>query len=99
VASGLCVGTAAAAGPGTPVSLQPCGVSARTVWVTDLADGAGRRALLRQYPMLVNGSTADAAHPDVLTAPRARPAWRQLVTQPLDKPGHRTAQQWGANLQ
>jgi hypothetical protein len=101
VDSGLCVGTGAPAGAGTKVSLQPCGVSARTVWVADLAGGAGRRALLRQYPVLINGSTADSAHPDVLTSPQARPAdlaRHQLATQPLEAPGRRNHQQWGANL-
>src|ERR1700727_3650854 len=35
VDSGLCMGTAATAVQGSDVSLQPCGVSSKTVWVTD----------------------------------------------------------------
>ena len=37
VDSGLCVGISALTpGNNAPVSLQPCGVSARTIWVTDV---------------------------------------------------------------
>ena len=35
VASGLCMGVASSAVQGEVVTLQPCGVSARTVWIAD----------------------------------------------------------------
>jgi hypothetical protein len=75
VVSGLCVGTATTATAGTPVSLQPCSVSARTVWIQDSLDG--------QYPAgwqggnlpLINGSDTDFSQPYVLTYPaRSFPA-------------------------
>ena len=36
VASGLCVGVGSTAAPGGGVSLQPCGVTAKTVWIADV---------------------------------------------------------------
>jgi hypothetical protein len=41
VDSGLCMGTAATAVNGTEVSLQPCGVTAKTTWIVDVADAIG----------------------------------------------------------
>jgi len=41
VDSGLCVGTATTAVNGTEVSLQPCGVTAKTTWILDVADAIG----------------------------------------------------------
>jgi hypothetical protein len=41
VDSGLCMGTAATAVNGTEVSLQPCGATAKTTWITDAADAIG----------------------------------------------------------
>ncbi len=38
VDSGLCVGTGSTAGNGTPVALEACGSSSKTVWVADTAD-------------------------------------------------------------
>ena len=38
VDSGLCMGTATTAVNGTKVSLQPCGVTAKTTWIIDVAD-------------------------------------------------------------
>ncbi len=38
VGSGLCVGTATTAIQGEGVTLQPCGVSAKTVWILDTFD-------------------------------------------------------------
>jgi hypothetical protein len=35
VDSGLCVGVGSTAGNGTPVALEPCGASSKTVWVVD----------------------------------------------------------------
>jgi hypothetical protein len=64
VDSGLCMGIASHDGPGdgTRVTLQPCGVSARTVWVTNPNFPANSKF------ELINGATsADFAHPPVLT--------------------------------
>jgi hypothetical protein len=105
VDSGLCVGTPATAGDGTLVSLQRCGVSARTVWVVDLADSVGPRTP-RPYAALINGSQTDPSRPFLLTYPRTpRPAGlpgRQLATQALQRPAHhRTVehgQLWGAGF-
>ena len=36
VQSGLCVGVAATAAQGGKVSLQPCGVTSKTVWIADV---------------------------------------------------------------
>ena len=35
VDSGLCVGVGSTAVAGTKVALEPCGVSSKTVWITD----------------------------------------------------------------
>jgi YVTN family beta-propeller protein len=61
--SGLCMGVALDDGPGdgTRVTLQPCGVSARTVWVVNPEPGNAKF-------QLINGATSsDFAHPPVLT--------------------------------
>jgi hypothetical protein len=57
-----CMGLATAAASGASVSLQPCGVSARTLWVEDTADQQQR-----MIP-LINGSDTNFSHPFVLTA-------------------------------
>ena len=41
VDSGLCMGVAATAVAGEKVTLQPCGVSAKTVWIVDSQDTVG----------------------------------------------------------
>ena len=63
VDSGLCAGTASTAGNGTPVALEPCGVSSKTVWVEDDGDGDG------PYIPLINGSDTNFSHPYVLHYP------------------------------
>jgi len=65
VDSGQCLGVAGIAGNGAPVSLQPCGVSAHTLWVADTAD-----QYQRQIPY-INGSDTDFSYPYVLTADTA----------------------------
>jgi hypothetical protein len=102
VDSGFCVGTAATAVNGTPVSLQPCGASARTVWIVDLADSVGPP---HPYAALINGSETRFVRPYLLTYPRnprrAGPAGRQLVTRTLQRPARHgpagKAQLWGAD--
>jgi hypothetical protein len=87
VDSGLCVGVSGTPINNTPVSLQPCGVSAKTVWVTDVQNI--QRGGLFTFPFvpLINGAGTNFSHPFVLTYPqngnpndKPRP---QLVTQTL----------------
>jgi hypothetical protein len=98
VEGGLCVGLPATAGNGTSVSLQPCGVSARTIWVADLANSTAG-GVFRRYAPLINGSQADSRHLYVLTYPGRS---RQLATQTLQQSWRRgpvvNRQQWGADL-
>jgi len=82
--TGLCVGVGTTAATGTPVSLQPCGVSAKTIWVVDKTD-----AIKGHFTPLINGSDTNFSHPFVLTFPQdavptdvPRP---QLITWPLTK--------------
>jgi len=83
VGSGLCVGVASTAAQNTKVSLQPCGVSSKTVWIVDTLD----TTIGRGYVPLINGSDTNFSHPFVLTYPKngyptdtPRP---QLITQNL----------------
>jgi len=62
--SGLCVGVASTPANGTPVTLQPCGVSAKTVWVVDSAD-----TIRGGYVPLINGADTNFSHPFVLHYP------------------------------
>ena len=85
VDSGLCVGVAATATQGEGVTLQPCGVSAKTVWIED--DNDSPATAINGYVPLINGSDTNFSHPFVLTYPqngnpndKPRP---QLVTQNL----------------
>lgn len=95
VGSGLCVGLRGIAGDGTPVSLQTCGVSARTIWVADVPNSTGR-SLFHYYAPLINGTQDGGSPLDLLTYPGRS---RQLVTRPLQRCGCQqisTRQQWGA---
>jgi hypothetical protein len=67
VDSGLCVGVAATATQGEGVTLQPCVVSAKTVWIIDTNDSPA--TFNRGYVPLINGSTTNFSHPHVLTYP------------------------------
>ncbi len=67
VDSGLCMGLAATAVANEGVTLQPCGVSAKTVWITDTADSPA--TLANGYIPLINGSDTNFSHPFVLTYP------------------------------
>jgi len=64
VDSGLCTGVAATAVAGEKVTLQPCGVSAKTVWIVDSQDTVGHG-----YVPLINGSDTNFSQPFVLTYP------------------------------
>jgi len=64
VDSGLCAGVGATAVAGTKVTLQPCGVSSKTVWIVDSADST-----FSGYVPLINGSDTNFSQPFVLTYP------------------------------
>jgi hypothetical protein len=66
VDSGLCVGVGATAAAGTKVALEPCGVSAKTVWIEDNTNAAGIRS---NYVPLINGSDTNFSRPFVMTYP------------------------------
>jgi len=72
VATGLCVGTATTAIQGEGVTLQPCGVSAKTVWIADVGGFGGDDpdALADGFFPLINGSDTNFSHPFVLTYPK-----------------------------
>ena len=67
VDSGLCLGVAATAFKGEGVTLQPCGVSSKTVWIVDTFDSP--TTLFNGYVPLINGSDTNFSHPFVLTYP------------------------------
>ena len=69
VDSGLCMGTASTAVEEGAVSLQPCGVSAKTVWIADIFDSPS--TLFNGYIPLINGSDTNFSQPFVLTYPSA----------------------------
>ena len=68
VDSGLCLGVATTAVQGEGVTLQPCGVSANTVWILDYQDSW---SIFNHggYIPLINGSDTNFSHPFVLTYP------------------------------
>jgi len=68
VGSGLCVGTATTAIQGEGVTLQPCGVSAKTVWILDTFDQPFTFFFRGEAPA-INGSDTNFSHPFVLTYP------------------------------
>ncbi len=66
VDSGLCAGLAAAAVSGEGVTLQPCGTTARTVWITDTVNAAGWNS---NYVPVINGSSTNFSQPFVMDYP------------------------------
>ena len=69
VNSGLCLGVAATAFNDEGVTLQPCGVSSKTVWILDSLDVAFSPAFVSSYVPLINGSDTNFSQPFVLTYP------------------------------
>jgi hypothetical protein len=69
VDSGLCVGVASTAFQDEGVTLQPCGVSAKTVWILDTLDQQFTDAWAHGYFPLINGSNTNFSEPFVLTYP------------------------------
>jgi hypothetical protein len=68
VDSGLCAGVAATAFQNEGVTLQPCGVTSKTVWIVDTNDSPA--TLNHDYVPLINGSDTNFSHPFVLTYPK-----------------------------
>jgi len=68
VDSGLCVGLASTAAFEGKVSLQPCGVSSKTVWIADVFDSPNT-TFFGAYVPLINGSDTNFSHPFVLNYP------------------------------
>jgi hypothetical protein len=68
VDSGLCVGVARTAFQNEGVTLQPCGETAKTVWILDTFD-LSFPAFLTGYFPAINGSDTNFSHPFVLTYP------------------------------
>ena len=66
VASGLCVGLAATASQNEGVTLQPCGVSAKSVWIEDANPGDNP---IPPYYAGINASDTNFSQPFVLTYP------------------------------
>ena len=62
--TGLCAGVGVTAYAGEKVTLQPCGVSARTLWIADYSDSPFTISI-----PLINGSDTNFSHPYVLTYP------------------------------
>jgi hypothetical protein len=99
VDSGMCVGVGSTAANQTPVALEPCGQSSKTVWVVDSYD-----TIRGGYVPLINGSDTNFSHPYVLHYPgngyptdTPRP---QLNTYELQKYSNNTVynnELWGAN--
>lgn len=67
VDSGLCIGVAATAFSGEKVTLQPCGISAKTIWIADL--NGSPSTITQGYVPVINGSDTNFSHPYVLTYP------------------------------
>ena len=69
VDSGLCMGVASTAFQDEGVTLQPCGVSGKTVWILDTLDQQFTDAWFHGYFPLINGSNTNFSQPFVLTYP------------------------------
>jgi hypothetical protein len=63
-ASGLCMGVAACADLGEGVTLEPCGVSAKTIWIVDSS-----ASIKSNFVPLINGSDTNFSTLFVLTDP------------------------------
>jgi hypothetical protein len=79
--TGMCVGVGATPGSGTSVTLEPCGVTARTTWIID-----PETTKAGTYDALISGATAgNFQHPFSLATllPREPLVTAPLVTAPL----------------
>lgn len=80
VGTGTCIGVGVTPGNNTPVDLEPCGVSAKTVWILNPAPGGATAALMSA------ATSTNFANPYSLTDLKPG-ANRQLFTWPLDAGG------------
>lgn len=102
VNSDLCVGVASTPFNGEGVTLQPCGFSAKTLWI---ADKLPNQDFTHGYVPLINGATPTLTHPFVLTyPPQGYPASLprpQLTVHTLETFSNGSVfhnQLWGANF-
>lgn len=68
-ATGQCAGLAATPTAGEKITLQPCGVSARTVWIIDVFDNANAANPFGPGAPVINGANTNFSHPFVATYP------------------------------
>ena len=92
VATGLCVGVGTTPANGTGVALEPCGVSSKTIWIIDPANGVSS-----SDSQLISGATAsNFSDPQVMSV--LRPGL-PLFTSALHKSSGGTVfanQQWAS---
>jgi hypothetical protein len=67
VNSGLCTGIVAAPFNGEGVTLQPCGNTAKTLWIINSSNPIF--SYIHGYTSLINGANTNFSHPYVLTYP------------------------------
>lgn len=98
--TGLCVGVGSTPVNGTKVTLQPCGVSARTIWIIDKFD-----LTKKGFAPLINGADTNFSHPYVLTYPQdsfptdmPRPVLTTETLQKFSNGSVNDRQLWGAHL-
>jgi hypothetical protein len=97
VNSNLCAGVGSTAGNGTPVVLENCGVSSKTIWIEDSAD-----SMTMGYLPLINGSDTNFSHPYVLHYPgngyptdMPRPGLNTYTLQEYSSGAVYNNEQWG----
>ena len=90
VDSGLCMGVAATAFNDEGVTLQPCGVSSKTVWIADIFDSPN--TLFNGYIPAINGSDTNFSQPFVLTYPNNSVPDRQAASAARRHQHHRLLQ-------
>jgi hypothetical protein len=105
VNSGLCAGIAAAPFNGEGVTLQPCGFTARTLWIINSSNPIF--SFIHGYTSLINGANQNFSHPYVLTypangyptdLPRPQLNVHQIQTFSQGFPFVVTQQLWGADF-
>jgi hypothetical protein len=105
VNSGLCAGIAATPFNGEGVTLQPCGFTARTLWIINSSNPIF--SFIHGYTSLINGANQNFSHPYVLTypangyptdLPRPQLNVHQIQTFSQGFPFVVTQQLWGADF-
>jgi hypothetical protein len=89
--TGLCLGVAATPGAGTPVTLQRCGMNARTIWIFDPEQTSSGT----YYALISAATNRSFQHPFSLTA--LAPGFPLLTAQLVSAPGSLLSHQlWSA---